>query len=77
MAPQRDWYTTDYYKVLGVSDTATDKELVAPIESSPSSTTLTPTPARRTASRRSRRLTTSSATLTSARSTTRSDGSAL
>jgi molecular chaperone DnaJ len=27
MAPQRDWYTTDYYKVLGVSDTATDKEL--------------------------------------------------
>ena len=27
MAPQRDWYTTDYYKVLGVSDKATDKEL--------------------------------------------------
>jgi molecular chaperone DnaJ len=27
MAPQRDWYTTDYYKVLGVSETATDKEL--------------------------------------------------
>jgi molecular chaperone DnaJ len=27
MAPQRDWYTTDYYKVLGVSETAPDKEL--------------------------------------------------
>ena len=27
MAPQRDWYTTDYYKVLAVSETATDKEL--------------------------------------------------
>jgi len=27
MAPQRDWYTTDYYKTLGVSDKATDKEL--------------------------------------------------
>ena len=27
MAPQREWYTTDYYKTLGVSDKATDKEL--------------------------------------------------
>jgi len=27
MAPQRDWYTTDYYKTLGVSDKATEKEL--------------------------------------------------
>ena len=27
MAPQRDWYTTDYYKTLGVSDKATDKDL--------------------------------------------------
>jgi molecular chaperone DnaJ len=27
MAPQRDWYTTDYYKTLGVSDKANEKEL--------------------------------------------------
>ena len=27
MAPQRDWYTTDYYKTLGVPESATDKEL--------------------------------------------------
>ncbi len=27
MAPQREWYGTDFYKVLGVSDTATDKEI--------------------------------------------------
>lgn len=27
MAPQREWFEKDYYKVLGVSDTATDKEL--------------------------------------------------
>ena len=27
MAAQRDWYTTDYYKILGVTDKATDKEL--------------------------------------------------
>ena len=27
MAPQREWYDTDFYKVLGVSDTATDKEI--------------------------------------------------
>jgi molecular chaperone DnaJ len=27
MAPQREWYTTDYYKTLGVSDKATEKEL--------------------------------------------------
>ncbi|MHB8190374.1 MAG: J domain-containing protein [Ferrimicrobium sp.] len=27
MAPQREWFEKDYYKVLGVSSTATDKEL--------------------------------------------------
>jgi molecular chaperone DnaJ len=27
MAPQREWYTTDYYKTLGVADKANEKEL--------------------------------------------------
>ena len=27
MAPQREWFERDYYKVLGVSDTATAKEI--------------------------------------------------
>jgi molecular chaperone DnaJ len=27
MAPQREWFEKDYYKVLGVSDTATDSEI--------------------------------------------------
>ncbi len=27
MAPQREWFETDYYKVLGVSSTATEKEI--------------------------------------------------
>src|SRR5579884_4057146 len=27
MAPQREWFEKDYYKVLGVSATATDKEI--------------------------------------------------
>src|SRR3974377_2289781 len=27
MAPQREWFEKDYYKVLGVADTATDKEI--------------------------------------------------
>src|SRR5579864_8106359 len=27
MAPQREWFEKDYYKVMGVSDTATDKEI--------------------------------------------------
>jgi molecular chaperone DnaJ len=27
MAPQRDWFETDYYKVLGVSSEATEKEI--------------------------------------------------
>ena len=47
MAPQRDWFTNDYYKILGVSDKATDKEIAAPTASSPRSTTRTPTPAPR------------------------------
>ena len=29
MAPQRDWYTTDYYKVLGVSESR-DRQGAAP-----------------------------------------------
>src|ERR1700694_2019579 len=27
MAPQREWFEKDYYKALGVSETATDKEI--------------------------------------------------
>src|SRR5579862_1085277 len=27
MAPQREWFETDYYKVLGVNDQATEKEI--------------------------------------------------
>ena len=27
MAPQREWFEKDYYKVLGVSETATPKEI--------------------------------------------------
>ena len=27
MAAQREWYEKDYYKVLGVSDTASEKEI--------------------------------------------------
>src|SRR5271169_5554966 len=27
MAPQREWFEKDYYKVMGVSDTATDKDI--------------------------------------------------
>src|ERR1700722_1981228 len=27
MAPQREWFETDFYKVLGVSQEATDKEI--------------------------------------------------
>jgi len=27
MAPQREWFDTDYYKVLGVASSATDKEI--------------------------------------------------
>ena len=72
MAAQREWFEKDYYKVLGVVPTATDKEITAPIGSWPSSTTPTPTRARRSASRRSARRTTSSVTPRSARSTTRS-----
>jgi molecular chaperone DnaJ len=29
MAPQREWFEKDYYKVLGVSDSATEKEIKA------------------------------------------------
>jgi molecular chaperone DnaJ len=27
MAPQREWFEKDYYKILGVSDTSTDKDI--------------------------------------------------
>ena len=27
MAPQREWFEKDYYKVMGVASTATDKEI--------------------------------------------------
>src|SRR3954466_9554472 len=27
MAPQREWFEKDYYKILGVSETATPKEI--------------------------------------------------
>ena len=27
MAPQREWFEKDYYKVLGVADSATAKEV--------------------------------------------------
>src|SRR5579875_1583251 len=27
MAPQREWFEKDYYKVLGVSESATDKDI--------------------------------------------------
>ena len=27
MAPQREWFEKDYYKILGVSETASDKEI--------------------------------------------------
>ena len=27
MAPQREWFERDYYKVLGVSDTASQKDI--------------------------------------------------
>ncbi len=29
MAPQREWFEKDYYKILGVSDTATPKEITS------------------------------------------------
>ena len=27
MAPQREWFEKDYYRILGVSDSATAKEI--------------------------------------------------
>ena len=29
MAPQREWFENDYYKTLGVSDSATAKEITS------------------------------------------------
>ena len=66
MAPQREWFEKDYYKVLGVSETAHRRRRSPRRTASwPASTTPTPTPATRrprSASRRSRPPTTSSAT---------------
>ena len=75
MAPQRDWYTTDYYKVLGVSDKATNKELRRAYRKLAKDYHPDLTPVPRTSSKRSRPPTTFSATPRSARSTTRSAGS--
>ena len=73
---QREWFEKDYYKVLGVAETAdAEGDHQAPTGSWPASSTPTPTPVTpppRSASRRSPPPTTSSATPRSARSTTRS-----
>ena len=47
MAPQREWFEKDYYKILGVSATATAKEITSAYRSWPSRTTPTPTRAPR------------------------------
>ena len=47
MAAQREWFEKDYYKVLGVVPTASEKEINAPTGSWRRRTTRTPTPARR------------------------------
>ncbi len=57
MAPQREWFEKDYYKVLGVADTATlQKEITRAYRKLAGRATPTPTatPARRIASRTSR-----------------------
>ena len=76
MAPQREWFEKDYYKLLGVPETAPRRRTSPrPTASWPASCTPTPTPTTprpRSASRRCPPPTTSSATRPSARSTTRS-----
>ena len=52
MAPQREWFEKDYYKVLGVSETATARRSPAPTASWPARTTPTPTPATQAAEER-------------------------
>ncbi len=75
MAPQREWFEKDYYKVLGVASTASDKEISRAYRKLAKELHPDATPAPRTASRRSPRPTRSWAIPTSARSTTRSAAS--
>ena len=76
MAPQREWFETDYYKVLGVSTEATDKEITRAYRKLAKQYHPDANPGSEDASRRSPPPTTCSATPRSARSTTRSAASA-
>ena len=67
MAPQREWFEKDYYEVLGVPETARQKEITSAYrklarQHHPDANPATPRP--RSGSRRSRRRTTCSATTT-------------
>ena len=72
MAPQREWFEKDYYKILGVSSTATDKEITSAYRKLAKQHHPDANPGQEDRSRRSARPTTSWVTPTSARSTTRS-----
>ena len=48
MAAQREWYEKDYYRVLGVAETATPKEITKAYRAPPANH---PTPTRTTAGR--------------------------
>ena len=72
MAAQREWFEKDYYKVLGVVPTASDKEITRAYRKLAKEHHPDANPGPRSASRRSAPPTTSSVTPRSARSTTRS-----